>query len=151
MRLYAECPHVEGTVLWYAKAAVDNVGGYATQLQQRYWRWPALQPTMPFISKTTPRKPRKLAAVWMSDDEQVLCWTPPRGSSWKREALKYVIYRFREGEPIDTDNTSHMVAITTDTFYRLPQGNGSQRYVYVVTALNRMQNESKPAKTKVVL
>ena len=151
MRLYTECPHVEGTVLWYAKAAVDNVGGYATQLQQRYWRWPALQPSMPFISKTSPRKPRKVAAVWMSADEQVLCWTPPRGNNWKREALQYVIYRFREGEPIDTDNTSHMVAITTDTFYRLPQGNGSQRYVYVVTALNRMQNESKPAKTKVVL
>ena len=149
MALYAECPNVEGTVLWYAKAAVDNVGGYATQLKQRYWRRQALQPLMPFITKTSPKKPRKVKAIWMSDDEQVLCWTPPRGSGWKREAVKYVVYRFLQGERVDIDNPQRIVAVTDDTFYRLPLGDGSQRYVYVVTALNRIHNESKPVKVKV--
>jgi uncharacterized lipoprotein YddW (UPF0748 family) len=151
MRLYVDCPNVEGTVLWYAKAAVDNVGGYATQLQQRYWRLPALQPSMPFISKTTPRKPRKLEAVWMSDDELVLCWTPPRGSGWKREAIKYIVYRFRPDEKVNTNDVSHIVAMTNEPFYRLPLGDGNQRYVYVVTALNRLQNESKGAKINVTV
>jgi hypothetical protein len=140
---------VEGTVLWYAKAAVDNVGGYATQLKQRYWRRQALQPLMTFITKTSPKKPRKVKAIWMSDDEQVLCWTPPRGSGWKREAVKYVVYRFLQGERVDIDNPQRIVAVTDDTFYRLPLGDGSQRYVYVVTALNRIHNESKPVKVKV--
>ena len=151
MRLYVDCPNVEGTVLWYAKAAVDNVGGYATQLQQRYWRLPALQPSMPFISKTSPRKPRKLEAVWMSDDELVLCWTPPRGSGWKREAIKYIVYRFRPDEKVNTNDVSHIVAMTNEPFYRLPLGDGNQRYVYVVTALNRLQNESKGAKINVTV
>lgn len=151
MSLYNECPNVNGTVLWYAKAAVDNVGGYATQLEQRYWRLPALQPSMPFISKKTPKKPRKVKAVWMDDDELVLCWTAPKGSDWEREATRYVVYRFRNDEKVNTDDASHIVAVTDDTFYKLPVVDGSQRYVYVVTALNRLQNESKPVKVKVRL
>lgn len=149
--LYDECPNVKGTVLWYAKAAVDNVGGYADRLRTSYWRYPALQPSMPFISKKTPKKPRKLKAVWMDDDELVLCWTAPKGSEWEREATRYVVYRFRNDEKVNTDDASHIVAVTDDTFYKLPVVDGTQRYVYVVTALNRLQNESKGVKVKVRL
>ena len=149
--LYAECPNVKGTVLWYAKAAVDNVGGYATRLQQQYWRTPALQPEMPFITKTAPRKPRKVKDVWVGPNEYVLFWTAPKGNDWKREAVEYVIYRFEHGEKVNIDDASHIVAITTDTFYRLPLASGTQRYTYVVTALNRLHNESKKVKVKVKL
>jgi hypothetical protein len=44
-----------------------------------------------------------------------------------------------------------MVAITTNSFYKLPYDNGRQKYTYVVTALNRLQNESKIVKKKVKL
>ena len=106
---------------------------------------------MPFISKKTPKKPRKVKAIWMEDDELVLCWTAPKGSDWEREATRYVVYRFRNDEKVNTDDASHIVAVTEDTFYKLPVVDGSQRYVYVVTALNRLQNESKPVKVKVRL
>lgn len=149
MALYNECPNVKGTVLWYAKAAVDNVGGYGTQLQQQYWRQFVLQPEMPFITKTSPRKPRKLKDIWVSDEEHVLFWTAPRGSGWKREAVKYLIYRFAEGEKVTTDDNSHLIAVTQENFYRLPIETGERRYTYVVTAVNRIHNESKMAKIKI--
>ena len=41
--------------------------------------------------------------------------------------------------------------MTNEPFYRLPLGDGNQRYVYVVTALNRLQNESKGAKINVTV
>jgi len=41
--------------------------------------------------------------------------------------------------------------ITTNTFYKLPYINGNHRYTYVITALDRMQNESKAVKKKVKL
>ena len=44
-----------------------------------------------------------------------------------------------------------MVAITTDTFYKLPYDNGDRKYTYAVTALDRMQNESKVVKVKLKL
>jgi hypothetical protein len=41
------------------------------------------------------------------------------------------------------------VAVTTDTHYELPAAERGTRYVYVVTALNRIHAESKAVKKKV--
>ena len=146
-QLYEQMQNVKGTVLWYAKMAVDNPGNYSTMLRQSYWRTPALQPAATFISKKAPKKPRKLKPIW-TPDGQVLFWTAPKGRGWEREAVQYVVYRFKKGEKVNTDDASHIVAITRNTFYRLPQGNG-EKHTYVVTALNRLHNESKAAKKKV--
>ena len=150
MALHAELPRIQGTVLWYAKAAVDNVGNYGTLLRNNYWRMPALQPLMPHIDKKAPKAPRKLKAVRMDDGEQVLFWTAPKGRGWKDEAVKYVVYRFEQGEHLNIDDPSKIVKITTDCLYPLP-ADQTGRYTYVVTALDRMQNESKMAKKKVKL
>ena len=148
--LHQQLPAVQGTVLWYAKAAVDNPGNYATLLREQYWRHPALQPQVPFLDKKAPKKPRSLKAIWMKDG-QVLFWTPPKGKGWSDAAVKYVVYRFEKGEKINLDDPSHIVAITSDTFYRLPFVDGRHKRTYVVTALDRLQNESKAAKKQVVL
>ena len=65
--LHQQMPNVKGTVLWYAKAVVDNVGNYGMTLRDYYWHTPALQPDMSFIDKKTPGKVRKLKPVWTSD------------------------------------------------------------------------------------
>ena len=148
--LHRQMPHVHGTVLWYAKAAVDNIGGYATMLRNNYWRTPALQPQMPFIDGKAPKKPRKVKPVWTSDG-YILFWTAPRGKGWKDEAVKYVVYRFAKGEKITLNDASHIVAITTDTHYALPYEHGLQKNIYVVTALDKMQNESKGVKKTIKL
>ena len=150
MALHAELPRIQGTVLWYAKAAVDNVGNYGTLLRNNYWRMPALQPLMPHIDKKAPKAPRKLKAVRMDDGEHVLFWMPPKGKGWQDEAASYVVYRFEKGEPINIYDPSKIVKVTTDCLYMIPAGQ-SGRFTYVVTALDRMQNESKIAKKKVKL
>ena len=148
MALHAELPRIQGTVLWYAKAAVDNVGNYGTLLRNNYWRTPALQPLMPNIDKKAPKAPRKLKVVRMDDGEQVLFWTVPKGSGWQDEAASYVVYRFENGEPLNIDDATKIMTVTTDCHYVLPS-NQPGRYTYVVTALDRMHNESKIAKKKV--
>jgi len=148
--LHQQMSKVKGTVLWYAKAAVDDVGKYGTVLRDYYWKYPALQPIMHYIDGKAPKKPRKLKPLW-TPDGYVLFWTAPRGKGWKNEATKYVVYRFAEDEPINTDNPSHIVAVTDKTFIMLPYENGKRRFTYAVTALDRMQNESKLAKKKVKL
>jgi hypothetical protein len=148
--LHQQMPNVKGTVLWYAKAVVDNTGNYASMLRSRYWRTPALQPSMPFIDKTKPGKPRKLKTVWTSDG-YILFWTAPRGKKWGDVAVKYVVYRFAPGEKVNTDDPTKMVAITTQTFLKLPYADGKHKYTYVVTALDRLQNESAPAKKNIKL
>ena len=143
-------PDVNGTVLWYAKAAVDNVGNYGTNLRNIFWRYRALQPLMPFIDDKAPGNPKKVKVVKTNDGE-VLFWTAPKGSSWKDKAVKYVVYRFEEKEDIDLSDPSKVVSITANNYYRLPaaEGKGKTKSVYVVTALDRMSNESKGVVKKV--
>ncbi|MBQ8462908.1 MAG: family 10 glycosylhydrolase [Prevotella sp.] len=148
--LSQQMPGVQGTVLWYAKAAVDNTGNYGTVLRQNYWRHPALQPQMPFIDKKAPKAPRKVKPVWTSDG-YILFWTAPKGKNWDDVATRYVVYRFEKGEKVNTDDPAKIVAVTPNTYYKLPYANGHQKYTYVVTALDRLQNESKPAKKTVKL
>ena len=148
MMLHAELPNVKGTVLWYAKAAVDNIGGYGSRLRDFYWRYPALQPTMKHIDGKAPKKPRKVKAIDI-EGKKVLFWTAPKGNGWKDEAVNYAVYRFENGERINLDDPSKMVAITRDTHYELPDAAEGSRCVYAVTALDRMQNESSYKKVKV--
>ena len=150
MRLHQVLPNVDGTVLWYAKAAVDNVGNYGMTLRNHYWRIPSLQPDMSFIDKKTTGKVRGLKPVWTSDG-YILFWRAPKGKNWQNTATKFVVYRFAKGEKVNTDDASKIVAITRNTFYKLPYEDGKQKYTYVVTALNRLQNESKARKKKVKL
>ena len=150
MRLHQQMPHVKGTVLWYAKAAVDNVGNYGTTLRNYYWRHPALQPDMSFIDKKTTSKVRKLKPVWTSDG-YILFWTAPKGKNWQTEATRYVVYQFAKGEKVNLNDPTKIVAVTPDTFWKLPYVNGNHKYTYVVTALNRLQNESKAKKKTVKL
>ncbi|MCH5307325.1 MAG: family 10 glycosylhydrolase [Prevotella sp.] len=148
MALHKQMENVKGTVLWYAKTAVDNVGHYGTSLRNNYWRTPALQPLMPHIDKKAPNKVRKMKVMDV-DGQKVLFWTEPKAKRWGDIASRYVVYRFDKGEKVNIDVPSHIVAVTAQPYYDLPKTDGKSQQVYVVTALDRMQNESKAVKKKI--
>lgn len=146
-KLHNEMQNVNGTVIWYAKAAVDNIGNYGTMLEKVYWRYPALTPRMTFIDDKSPKRVRKMKNLELNGS-QVLFWSAPKGKGWKNEAVKYVVYRFAKGEDVDVNDPSKIVAITSDTFYKISEEDlkSGQSSCYAVTALDRMGNESKPKK-----
>ena len=149
-RLHRQAANVQGTVLWYAKAVVDNPGNYGTLLRTDYWRYPALQPLMPFIDGDAPSKPKKVKAKHERDG-CYLTWKAPKGKGWQDEAHRYVVYRFLPSEPLDTDDPSKIVGMPYDNRLRLDYKDGRTKYIYVVTALDRMSNESTGKKKKVKL
>ena len=52
---------------------------------------------------------------------------------------------------VNLEDATHIVAITRSNYYKLPYENGKTKYRYVVTALDRLQNESKPVSKKIKL
>jgi len=150
MKLQRSLPTVEGSCQWYAAAVVENPGNYCTLLEKDYHRYPALIPTSPFMDDKAPGKVKKLKMVWTYQGP-VLSWNAPKAKTEMDRAIQYVVYRFENKEPIDLNNPSRIVAVTRDTFVKLPYEDGKVRYQYVVTALDRLHNESKPAKKKVKL
>ena len=51
---------------------------------------------------------------------------------------------------VNLNDVSALQAVTYDNFYRIPYVSG-KKYVYVVTALDRVGNESKGKKKKISL
>ena len=149
-RLQRTLPNIDGNCLWYSAAVVRNVGNIANALQNTYQRRPALQPLMPFIDNKAPKKPRKVKAFWMPDG-YYLFWTAPKAKNVMDEARFYAIYRFKKGEKVNLSDAEHLIMVTPSTMVKLPYENGKEKYTYVVTSLDRVQNESKAVKKKVKL
>ena len=149
-KLHNQLPNVKGTVLWYAKAVVDNTGNYGSVLRNSYWKYPALQPLMPFLDDKAPQKPKAVKPVWTSDG-YILFWQKPKAKKWGDEVNKFVVYRFAKNEHVNLNDPSKIVAVTYDTMYRLPYEDGKSAYTYIVTSLDRVGNESAAAKKKIKL
>lgn len=137
--------NVEGSCLWYAAAVVDNPGNYRSMLERVYHSTPALQPLMPFIDKKKPKKPGKLGLDFVGNNIY-LTWKAPSGKKEMDKAVEYVVYRFERGEKQDISSSSHIYGVTRDTRILL-RGN-QMGCTFLVTALDRLHNESKPVKIK---
>ena len=148
--LQRKLPHIQGSCQWYSAALLDNPGNYTRLLSTDYHKYPALQPEYKFIDDKAPRKVRKLKDVW-TEYGYILFWTAPKAKHVMDEAVQYVVYQFDRKEKVNLDDASHIVAITRNTFYQLPYKNGKNKYRYVVTALDRLNNESKGESEKVEL
>ena len=81
----------------------------------------------------------------------MLFWTAPKAKTPMDEARMYAVYVFPKGMKADLNNALQLIAITPNTFLKLPYNDGKQKWTYVVTALDRLQNESKGAKKTVKL
>lgn len=95
-------------------------------------------------------KVRKVKKVW-TEDGYMLFWTAPKAKDEMDRAVQYVVYRFDDKEKVNIDDASHIVAVTRNNFYKLPYKDGKNKYRYVVTALDRLHNESKSVSKKVKL
>lgn len=149
--LHEKLSNVKGTVLWYSRVAVDNLGNYGSRLQGKYWNTPVLQPKMDFIDGKAPDCVSKLKQVKVKGD-QMLFWTAPKGKDWKDAAVKYLVYRFEANEKPNLGDATKIVAITSNCYYKLPvveKKGKKQQVIYCVTALDRLQNESDGVKIKV--
>ena len=102
------------------------------------------------MDNQAPGKVKRLKEVW-TEDGLMLFWTAPKAGNVMDEACQYVVYRFAKGEKVNIEDPSKIVAITQRTYYKLPYQDGKKKYRYVVTALDRLQNESKGVKTTVKL
>ena len=150
MALQRNYESIDGSCQWPASAVADNAGGYATALTEEYHRWLALQPEYPFIDNQAPRHVKKLCVIW-TDDGPVLCWTPPKYKNEMNRPTKYVVYRFVKGEKINLEDATKILGFATQPFFPLTYEGGKVKYTYVVTALDRLHNESRPKKEKIKL
>lgn len=90
--------------------------------------------------------------------ENVLSWDAPVTNDPVQEAVRYVVYVFRENDDIDITNPRAIIRVTNQTSITLPKLDIPKKQKmarppamkYVVTALDRCNNESVPSEPVIV-
>lgn len=145
---------VKGSVYFSSKSLVNNLGGFRDSLQYNFYRYKSLPPTMPWIDSIPPMAPTNLVYNILAGSGISLRWAIPEKAIDSEEAYGYVVYRFNAGEEINLENARNILEIIYDVnrnFFTDQSVRQGLQYTYVVTAIDRMKNESEPSNRQVVV
>jgi uncharacterized lipoprotein YddW (UPF0748 family) len=137
--------NVQGSVFFSSKSVTNNLAGVQDSLRINFYRYPALQPAMSWLDAVNPNVPSALTAKVVAKGVE-LSWKEPLVASDGDKAYGYVIYRFNRGEKIDIEQAQHILKISfssAETSYIDNTVSANRNYIYVVTALDRLKNESQ--------
>ena len=137
---------VQGSVYFSSKSFSTVAKGAADSLRNDLYKYPALPPQMPWLDDVMPNRPQLLSADAMNDGVH-LKWQKPLKATDGETASGYVIYRFEEGEEIGILDARNIIKISFEDFTSFIDTNvdNGKRYNYLVTALDRLKNESEPS------
>ena len=137
--------NISGNCFWPAHPLLENYGNIGNALKYDHFAFPAIIPAYTFIDDKCPAEVKSLKARWIPQG-YVLEWKRKNTKDEMQKQVYFCIYRFAEGEPIDLSNGKNLVTTTRETGYLLPYQKGTEKYTYVITAVDRMHNESKKGK-----
>jgi uncharacterized lipoprotein YddW (UPF0748 family) len=143
---------VQGSVLFSARNIKQNPLAIRDSLQTNFYRYPALLPTMPWLDSIPPLPPRDVKAAMTSEGVE-LFWHQSVEASDGDGANAYIVYRFEGKRPqIRLDDPRNIVAhcIGEETTRFVDKTVDPQKkYVYAITAIDRLHNESREVLIKV--
>jgi len=134
-----------GFSLYSATSLNDITSPIKDSLRLGCNKYIALPPVMKWIDSLPPDAP----TVRLDDKagNSILKW---QVKNEKKEPLKYLVYRFAANEKIDLNRSDRIVSLQQADSYIIPAEKTHTKYTYVVTALDRLWNESKPSASVVV-
>jgi uncharacterized lipoprotein YddW (UPF0748 family) len=117
-----------------------------SQLKTCSFDYLANLPSMSWKDDKPPMDPRNLRVHTLSSGNVLLIWSLPDSVIETGDVHRYNIFR-SEKSPVNFLNADNLVHITAqnDTFYVDKSIVGGHRYYYVITALDRVNNESPPS------
>jgi len=146
IRYMRENNRVQGAVFFSSKSLSTVARGTQDSLRNDLYRYPALPPQMPWLDEIVPNQPQSFSAESVSGGIQ-LKWQAPSRASDGETASGYVIYRFNEGEKVSVLDPRNILRISFEEFpfFLDTAVEKGRRYNYLVTALDRLKNESDPS------
>ncbi|MGY0039219.1 hypothetical protein [Pedobacter sp. NJ-S-72] len=147
IRYMRENNRVQGSVFFSSKSFSTVARATGDSLRNDLYKYPALPPQMPWLDEIVPNIPQGLSAEAVGVGVQ-LKWAAPLKAEDGETASGYVIYRFEEGERIRISvvNPKNIIKISFEnvTSFLDTSVTKGKRYNYLVTALDRLKNESDP-------
>ncbi len=110
-------------------------------IEQSFYTYLALQPTMPWLDSIPPNTPQNLR-IKKTKKGNLLRWTPPNKASDNQIAYRYLVYRVALNAEINFNHPKYIVAYQPGTSFLDIKSDPNTIYLYFVTALDRLGNES---------
>ncbi len=153
IRLNRQQSNVTGHVFYNTTSLRNNPLGFRDSLRLFFFNKPALLPTMSWKDNTAPQPATNLVATQAFLNTITLNWVKPAvGVNEIDTVRRFVIYRSTTS-PVDITNANNILHITPSvetTYTDFTVGQGIT-YYYVVTALDRLHNESAVSNTAALL
>lgn len=145
-------PRVQGSVYFNSQSLLSNPLGFTDSLRTHFYRYPALPPPMVWLDSIAPKTPVGLTARKVVRGIELSWQTPPPAAD-KEPVYGYVVYRFTGAEKFNLNDPKYIVHIqySPETTWTDTTANNGANYIYMVTALDRLKNESEhsePASVK---
>lgn len=125
--------------VFYSTSSFDKISSAVRDSIHEFNKWVAFPPRMKWIDSVAPRPP--IVRVAHSSRGTLLRWDAPA----EDEPLRYAVYRFVDEEPVDISRNDKILGVTSGTEYHDAHANKFKKSTYVVTALDRLWNESEPS------
>lgn len=138
-----------GCSLYNVTFVTGNTKGLQDSLRRDVFRNPALPPLMLWKDSIPPLAPTRLTlrihshSIHQHGKAVLLTWQESEKAADGDGARFYAVYRFPYGERVNTDDARTLVGLTPDTQFFDSTAKPNERYTYVVTALDRLWNESE--------
>lgn len=127
--------NIKGNCWWPGYSVTSNTGGVADSLRTKFQSTPAIVPAYTWISDAAPA-----AVSGVSLKDGVISWKAPKAKNAVTDVVRYAVYRFDDADNIDTDNSEALLEVVGKPSFRTTDPG-----VYVITALDRVNNESEPS------
>ena len=127
---------IHGNCWWPGYSITANYKGVADSLAATLQSTVAIVPSYPWISTSVP-----VAVVVKASKDGKLTWDAPSVENKVTDVVRYVVYRFDTKKDINLENAAAIVSVIPANEYV-----ATEKGVYVVTALDRVNNESPASK-----
>jgi len=142
-------PEIKGSMFFSSFIFTQNPKKINTVFQQQLYKYRALVPKMEWIDSIAPQTPINFNST-ENTSGIVLTWQNKKPAGAMNEPYYYILYQFRGKDSDFSLNNGNIYAITRQNkFYLLQESSFFsflyKEYTFVVTAVDRQNNESKPS------
>ena len=136
-------PRIQGSVFFSSNSLTNDYLGFADTLKTNLYKHPALPPVMLWLDSVPPNVPQNIVAKQVGRAVSLM-WQTPLAATDKEPVYGYVIYRFEGSEKIDINKPDNILHIQYDNSltYQDNTVQSGKTYLYIITALDRLKNES---------
>lgn len=142
IRLNRQLSKIKGSAYFSSKSFKGNPLGLTDSLKNSLYKNIALAPEWTASQSSSDRQ---YPVSFIGKENGIhLIWQESERYDNLNTHTRYVIYRFSKNEKVDLGNSKNIIALPAETSYFDASAQRKKTYTYVVTSLDRYNQESKP-------